>query len=56
MAGIRFVPENQITLLENGETYFPVMEAALDRAGHEIYLTSYIFQNAGGTFKWKNIR
>ncbi|WP_051147904.1 phospholipase D-like domain-containing protein [Desulfotignum balticum] len=45
MAGIRFVPGNQITLLENGETYFPVMEAALDRAKHEIFLISYIFQN-----------
>ncbi len=41
----RFVPDNQITLLENGKTYFPVMEAALDRAKHEIYLISYIFQN-----------
>jgi cardiolipin synthase A/B len=40
-----FVPDNQITLLENGETYFPVMEAALDRATHEIYLITYIFQN-----------
>ena len=44
MAGPRFVPNNQITLLENGETYFPVMEAALDRAEHEIYLISYIFK------------
>ncbi|MBF0257500.1 MAG: cardiolipin synthase ClsB [Desulfamplus sp.] len=45
MAGTRFVPDNQITLLQNGETYFPVMEAALDRAEHEIYLISYIFKN-----------
>ncbi|MDA3788248.1 MAG: cardiolipin synthase ClsB, partial [Desulfobacula sp.] len=45
MAGTQFVPDNQITLLENGETYFPVMEAALDRAEHEIYLISYIFKN-----------
>ena len=44
-AGTRFVPNNQITLLQNGETYFPVMEAALDRAEHEIYLISYIFKN-----------
>jgi cardiolipin synthase len=42
---IRFIPDNQITLLENGERYFPVMEAALDRAEHEIYLISYIFKN-----------
>ncbi|MFA5904604.1 MAG: cardiolipin synthase ClsB [Desulfobacula sp.] len=45
MAGARFVPNNQITLLENGETYFPVLEAALDRAEHEIYLISYIFKD-----------
>jgi cardiolipin synthase A/B len=45
MAGIRFVPDNQITLLQNGDTYFSVMEAALDKAEHEIYLISYIFKN-----------
>jgi cardiolipin synthase len=45
VAKTRFVPNNQITLLENGEAYFPVMEAALDRAEHEIYLISYIFKN-----------
>ena len=45
MAKTRFVPNNQITLLQNGEAYFPVMEAALDRAKHEIYLISYIFNN-----------
>ena len=45
MAGTRFVPDNQLTLLQNGEAYFPVMEAALDRAEHEIYLISYIFKN-----------
>ena len=45
MAGTRFVPNNQITLLENGEGYFPVLEAALNRAEHEIYLISYIFKD-----------
>ena len=45
MVGPRFVSDNQITLLQNGETYFPAMEAALDRAEHEIYLISYIFKN-----------
>jgi cardiolipin synthase len=45
MTGTRFVPDNQITLLQNGEAYFPAMEAALDRAEHEIYLISYIFKN-----------
>jgi cardiolipin synthase len=41
----RIVPNNQITLLQNGEDYFPAIEAALDRAVHEIYLESYIFKN-----------
>ena len=39
------VPNNQITLLKNGEAYFPALEAALDRAVDEIYLESYIFEN-----------
>ncbi|TKB25892.1 cardiolipin synthase ClsB [Desulfopila sp. IMCC35006] len=38
-------PDNQITLLHNGEAYFPMLEAALDRAEHRIYLESYIFEN-----------
>ena len=41
----RIIPHNQITLLQNGEAYFPAIEAALDRAVHEIYLESYIFAN-----------
>ncbi len=41
----RMIPNNQITLLQNGEAYFPAIEAALDRAMHEIYLESYIFEN-----------
>lgn len=41
----QMIPNNQITLLRNGEEYFPAMEAALDRAAHEIYLESYIFKN-----------
>ena len=41
----RIIPNNQITLLQNGEAYFPAIEAALDRAVHEIYLESYIFEN-----------
>ena len=41
----RMIPNNQITLLQNGEAYFPAMEAALDSAVHEIYLESYIFEN-----------
>ena len=39
------VPNNQITLLQNGEAYFPALEAALDRAMHEIYLETYIFED-----------
>jgi len=42
---LRIVSNNQITLLQNGEAYFPAMETALDRAIHEIYLESYIFEN-----------
>ena len=41
----RIIQHNQITLLQNGEAYFPAIEAALDRAVHEIYLESYIFAN-----------
>ena len=41
----RIIPNNQIALLQNGEAYFPAIEAALDRAVHEIYLESYIFEN-----------
>nr|WP_234979211.1 phospholipase D-like domain-containing protein [Desulfococcus multivorans] len=39
------IPGNQITLLQNGEAYFPAIEAAFDRAVREIYLESYIFEN-----------
>ncbi len=41
----RMIPNNQITLLQNGEAYFPAIEAALDRAIDEIYLEAYIFKN-----------
>ncbi len=40
-----FVPNNQVTLLHNGAAYFPAIEAAFDRARHEIYLATYIFEN-----------
>ncbi len=39
----RMVPNNHITLFQNGEAYFPAIEAALDRAINEIYLETYIF-------------
>jgi len=32
----RFVPGNQITLLQNGEAYFTAIEHAFDQAQHEI--------------------
>jgi len=41
----RFIAHNQITLLQNGDGYFPALEAALDRAAHDIYLDTYIFKN-----------
>ena len=41
----RFIPGNQVTLLRNGEACFPAMEAAFDRAKHEIYLETYIYEN-----------
>ena len=36
---------NRITLLQNGDAYFPALEAALDRAEYDIYLETYIFEN-----------
>ncbi|MCK4837377.1 MAG: cardiolipin synthase ClsB [Desulfobulbaceae bacterium] len=41
----RFIPGNQVTLLHNGEAYFPALEAAIDRARHEIYLETYIYED-----------
>ncbi|MDD2321399.1 MAG: cardiolipin synthase ClsB [Geobacteraceae bacterium] len=40
-----FISGNQVTLLHNGEDYFPAIEAAFDRARHEIYLETYIYEN-----------
>jgi cardiolipin synthase len=39
------IPNNRISLLQNGEAYFPAIEAALDGALHEIYVQSYIFED-----------
>ena len=41
----RFIPGNQISLLHNGEAHFPALEAAFDRARHEIHLETYIFED-----------
>ncbi len=40
-----FVPGNQITLLQNGGAYFPAIETAIERARHEIFLETYIYQD-----------
>ena len=39
------MPNNHIRLLQNGEAYFPALEEALDRAMHDIYLETYIFDD-----------
>lgn len=35
---------NRIRLLYNGTDYFPAIEAAIDRAGREVFLETYIFE------------
>lgn len=40
-----FISGNDITLLQNGEAYFPAIISAFELAEHEIYLESYIFEN-----------
>jgi len=40
-----FVSDNQVLLLQNGSDYFPAIEAACDRARHEIFLETYIYQD-----------
>ena len=37
------LPGNAVALLENGEQYFPALEASIDAAEREIFLQSYIF-------------
>ncbi|MBI1942849.1 MAG: cardiolipin synthase ClsB [Betaproteobacteria bacterium] len=38
-----FVGGNQLTLLRNGEQYFPALVTAIDAARHEVFLETYIF-------------
>ena len=38
------LPGNALTLLENGEQYFPALRAAIDQAEREIFLQTYIFE------------
>lgn len=40
-----FIPGNQVTLLQNGEAFFPAIEQAFDRARFEIYLVTYIYRD-----------
>jgi cardiolipin synthase len=42
---VRFVPDNQIDLLENGDMFFPALKMAIDSARHEIFLETYIFND-----------
>lgn len=42
-----FLAGNAVALLENGEQYFPALEAAIDRAERELFLQSYIFEDDG---------
>lgn len=41
----REISYNHITLLQNGDAYFPALEDALGQATREIFLESYIFKN-----------
>lgn len=42
---MQFLAGNAVALLENGEQYFPALEAELDAAVQEIFLQSYIFDD-----------
>ncbi|MEK7792218.1 MAG: phospholipase D-like domain-containing protein, partial [Pseudomonadota bacterium] len=44
MSILHFVNNNCITLLQNGQEYFPKLEAAIASAQFEIYLETYIFE------------
>lgn len=44
MSILHFVNNNCITLLQNGQEYFPKLEAAIAAAQFEIYLETYIFE------------
>ncbi|MBU3736961.1 MAG: cardiolipin synthase ClsB [Methylobacterium sp.] len=39
-----FVPGNRVTLLRNGTEYFPALLQAIDDAGFEVHLQTYIFE------------
>ena len=39
------VSGNHVRLLKSGRAYFPAIETAIDRASHEIFLETYIYQD-----------
>jgi phosphatidylserine/phosphatidylglycerophosphate/cardiolipin synthase-like enzyme len=41
----KFLPGNQLTLLNSGAEYFPALIAAIDEARHDVHLESYIFED-----------
>jgi len=40
---LKFVPGNRLTLLRNGEQYFPALVEAIDAARRELFFETYIF-------------
>lgn len=39
----QFLPGNRLTLLNSGDQYFPALIAAIDAAGEEIFVETYLF-------------
>ena len=44
MKNFHYIEHNHITLLHNGQAYFPKLEAAIETAQFEIYIETYIFE------------
>jgi len=42
---MHYLDGNRLTLLHNGEQYFPALVAAIDAAREQVYLETYIFAN-----------
>ena len=42
---MQFLAGNAVALLEGGQQYFPALESAIERAEHEIFVQSYIFED-----------
>ena len=45
MRALRYYANNQLTILQNGEAYFPALLQAINAARFEIYFETYIFAN-----------